>query len=274
MFRFRRLRKALVNLALSPLTRAHRARVGRYILDRALNENNCRPDKNGEYHLMARVKNRLRAKDAIVVDVGAYIGDWTLAFGKGMSAPLSIYSFEPCSETFQMLRRKLEGFKDGPSVTAVNSAVSDRNGSAELQMSKLKPFLNSLVPRPGLHQSVEQVSVVRGDTFCEKNGVDNLDFLKIDTEGHDMDALRGFDSMIADGRIGFIQFEYNCMWLDARGFLADVFDLLLPKGYVMGKIFPRGVQFFDTYSREIETFQYANYVAMRPHWVDAFKKVV
>ena len=275
----RALRKAVFGGSLrAMLSRRKRQKLGRRILDEALGENNCDPARNGEYHVMGRAKDFLKEKSAVVFDVGANVGTWTLAFAKDMPEGLTVYSFEPCSESYKALSGKLALLTDGPSVVPVNVALGDRNGSVDLHIAERDSGTNSLILRNaesmGVHYvSSEKVSVMEGDAFCARRGVHHIDFLKVDTEGNEIAVIKGFESMIAEGRIGCIQFEYGGTWIDARALLMDAFRSLTPRGYAIGKLFPRGVQLLDQYDQRLETFQYANYIAMKPDWVGLFGEI-
>ena len=65
--------------------------------------------------------------------------------------------------------------------------------------------VNHLVP-DGTDGSIP-IEVIRGDDFSRSQGIDHIDLLKIDAEGHDMHALLGFSGMLAEGRIDFVQVE-------------------------------------------------------------------
>ena len=73
--------------------------------------------------------------------------------------------------------------------------------------------------------------------------------MKIDTEGHDLTVLRGARTLLADHRVAVVQFEYNHRWVFARAFLRDAFDFLASLGYLVGKLTPKGVEFYPAGTR-------------------------
>lgn len=103
--------------------------------------------------------------------------------------------------------------------------------------------------------------VVRGDGFCQKEGISQIAFLKIDTEGHELEVLKGFGEMLKPGTIRCIQFEYNEASTGAHLLLKEFFQLLEPHGYVLGKIYPRAVE-FGPYSIHLEDHRANNYCAV------------
>jgi len=45
--------------------------------------------------------------------------------------------------------------------------------------------------------------------FCLSNNIHTIHLLKVDTEGHDMEAIIGALPLLKEGRIAVLQFEYN-----------------------------------------------------------------
>ena len=85
--------------------------------------------------------------------------------------------------------------------------------------------------------------------------------------------------MLGEGRVDYLQFEYNHRWIAFRSYLRDVFDLIKPFEYTLGKITPKGVEFYDKWDPDLEKFLEGNYLLCRnPHrsqlpsirwWADA-----
>ena len=70
-----------------------------------------------------------------------------------------------------------------------------------------------------------------------------------------------------------MQFEYNHRWVFARAYLRDAFDLLTGLGYRIGKLTPKGVEFYPGWDAELETFVEGNYVACEPRAAEALPAV-
>lgn len=66
------------------------------------------------------------------------------------------------------------------------------------------------------------------DYIIEKN-IKNIDFIKIDTEGYELNVLKGFEEFLEDVKI--IQFEYGGTFLDNNVRLIDVIKYLEDKGF-------------------------------------------
>jgi hypothetical protein len=114
--------------------------------------------------------------------------------------------------------------------------------------------------------SVAQENVVTTtlDSYAEQSGVARFALVKIDAEGHDLAVLRGARTLLAEHRIAVAQFEYNHRWILGRFYLRDAFEFLLALGYRVGKVTPRGVEFYPGWDADLETFVEGNYLACTP----------
>ena len=76
--------------------------------------------------------------------------------------------------------------------------------------------------------------------------------------------------MLADKRIGLFQFEYNHCWISTRSFLRDVFDLVDGLPYHVCKVVPGGIDAYESWHQELETFFEVNYLLVRDDLLDVF----
>ena len=90
--------------------------------------------------------------------------------------------------------------------------------------------------------------------------IDIIDFLKVDTEGHELAVLQGASSLIEDGRIGCIHFEFNEMNIVSRVFFLDFRELL--HNYKLYRLLPNGLLPLGDSPLETELFAYQNIVAL------------
>jgi len=88
----------------------------------------------------------------------------------------------------------------------------------------------------------------------------NVDFLKVDVEGHELECFRGANTLLSNRRIKAIQFEYGGCNIDSRVFLKDIFAFFgdFPR-YHFFKILPHGLRLVQTYDQRLDNFQYQNW---------------
>ena len=87
-----------------------------------------------------------------------------------------------------------------------------------------------------------------------------LDMVKIDIEGHELAALKGFGLALAATRV--IQFEFGGTDIDTRTFIQDFWYLFRDAGFRIYRFTPFGLQGIDHYSEREECFAFTNFVAV------------
>jgi hypothetical protein len=103
----------------------------------------------------------------------------------------------------------------------------------------------------------------RGDAYCDENGIDFIDFLKIDVEGAEHLVLAGFDKMLMRKSVRLIQFEYGYTNGDTKFLMRDFYEYFEKLGYIIGRV-RKGPIFFDKWTYKHNDFKSGpNYVAIR-----------
>jgi hypothetical protein len=102
-------------------------------------------------------------------------------------------------------------------------------------------------------------------------GLTKIDLLKIDVEGHEAEVLRGFQ-MLKSLAPKIIQFEYGPTFFPSRHTLQEVYNILGPIGYEIGRLYPRKVD-FKAYAIPDENLRMGNYIAVKndAEFLDFFK---
>ena len=121
--------------------------------------------------------------------------------------------------------------------------------------------------------STQEVDLVSIDSYVEESAIDRITMVKVDAEGHDLSVIKGAVASLEKGTIEFLQFEYNWRWIDNKGFLKDVFELCRPLGYEIGKITPKGIEFYNDWDPLLETFNENNYLICKPVYRGRLKEI-
>lgn len=146
-------------------------------------------------------------------DIGANIGQTTRYFHKAWPNA-RIFAFEPVTETFTTLQQNIASL---PRIRAHRLAfgadVERRRIHLFDRSSELSTFTDA-----GHSQctSTEEVPVSTVDAFCEGAHIDELDHIKIDTEGSDLEVLRGSTNMLTKGQIRTVLAEVGLHPSDTR----------------------------------------------------------
>ena len=259
------------------LGRARLVRAGAYLARAGRLDAPDELAHNGE-GLVQQTVARHATGPTTVVDCGANTGQWSAAllsaFGRRRSrAALRLYCFEPSAPTFEKLTANLgPRAVDGVSIYPVRQALSRHAGDATLYVVHEAAGTNSLTRGAAQHRATEAVEATTLTAFARGRGIERIDLLKIDAEGHDFEVLAGTRELIDAGAIDIIQFEYNQRWIYGGRFLRDVFLLLADTDYAIGKVTPRGIQWCAEYDCRLESFVQGNWLACVPRRVGHFPK--
>ena len=103
-----------------------------------------------------------------------------------------------------------------------------------------------------------QLQIRTAKEYVAEARVEKIGFLKIDTEGFELEVLRGFAEELA--RVGIVQFEYGGTFIDSGVKLVDVINYLESQHfhkfcYLTGS----GVQPLTDYT---DHYQYCNIVCL------------
>lgn len=257
------------------LGRRQVVRAARFALNRSRLDIPNSMSTNGEIALQSWVLALNEATPLVdVIDVGANTGEWSralLATARQAGHPaVMLRAFEPSFDTCGLLRAALQG----QPAMVYQCALSDRVGEAIMSVVAPAAGTNSLHPGTAAFAgTAETVPTTTLDVFAAKNGISHVHLLKIDTEGHDLHVLRGARGLLGSHSIDVMQFEYNHRWIYARAFLRDVFELLAPTQYAIGKLTPSGVEFYPHWDPDLETFVEGNYIACTNVFRDLLPRV-
>lgn len=217
-------------------------------------------DRNGERRLLESMA-LLNART--VFDVGANVGDWTLAAAQLMPEA-HIHSFELSPRTWRTLSQRVSGAR----FTVNNCGMGDRDGTIEFKDYGENSTVNTILSNATYHDArltavISQSEIVTGDTYCARHGIQNIDLLKIDVEGADHLVLAGFEGMLRAKAIRVVQFEYGYTHGDAKFLMRDFYAFFERHGYTVGRVERRGVA-FTPWNYKMNDFRSGpNYVAVR-----------
>jgi len=164
-----------------------------------------------------------------VVDIGAHIGTYTILAANRVGNEGKVLAVEAHPDNYNILLKNLmlNGLKN---VIPVNVALSNREGRVKLYLGK-----DSGVRASGWHsiiydntraQFVESekyliVSCVTLDRLLAKLNVKNVDWIKIDVEGAELDVLKGMGATLRDNHQLKMIVELHLNHLETISFLKN-----------------------------------------------------
>ena len=128
-----------------------------------------------------------RAGDTIV-DIGAGRGEDVFAFSRAVGPDGHVWAIEPHPVSFAVLQKLCE-LNRLDNVTALNYACMDR--AADLQIETLPVWESNYVRTGDATESSDAVKGVRFDDLAKEHEMGRIDFLKMNIEGAEKQALLG-----------------------------------------------------------------------------------
>jgi FkbM family methyltransferase len=219
---------------------------------------------NGELRLQRLVVRKVRPGSQLVVfDVGARIGEWSRALveaSRERERELSLHVFEPVPDSRSQLQEALRTQIESGSALVNDCAVSDQSTVLPLYVPHFTGGTSTLhADSTVAYEQVIEVQTTTLDEYCRRHAIDQIDLVKVDTEGNDLRVIRGAADLLAYGRIGVIQFEYNYRWIHSRTYLKDVFDLVRNLPYRVAKVCGPALEIYMDWDPELERFFETNY---------------
>lgn len=214
----------------------------------------------GEQNVVKIIKEKMADKAVVLFDVGANIGEYT-NYLLQMFSDAEIHAFEPSEGTFGILNNNMNDSR----VILNKIGLSNETKEAILYSDEDGSGLASLYKRQldyyGIELSrQEKVALDTLDNYCMKKGIFEIDFLKMDVEGHEINVLQGGSMMLKEKRIRSLSFEFGGCNIDSRTYFRDFWNLL-HENYNMFKICKNGMHKIERYSEKLEIFDCCNYFA-------------
>ena len=185
------------------------------------------------------LKSRLK-QDITIVDVGCRWG--VSDIWKDLEPFTQIYGFDADAEECDRLNKGHSGKR----VVFVPKALAARSGEPTLYITE-NPACSSLYkPDPELTNSVAELHCAREvrttslhvttlDDWAKEAGVQNIDFLKLDTPGSELDILRGAEQALKSVRALEVEVEFNPIYT-GQPLFSDVDQHVRKRGFVLWKL--------------------------------------
>lgn len=159
----------------------------------------------------------IEKNDLMIFDVGAQYGQTALEYSSRFSGS-TIYCFEPFNESFNILKNNVSEYSN---IKAFNIAIGDSEGVKKFNsntFSATNSFLEthekaSDIWGKGMLDTIEKtdVAITTLDNFVKKNGINQIDILKIDVQGYEFNVIEGAKHLISTNNIKLIYLEIIIM---------------------------------------------------------------
>jgi FkbM family methyltransferase len=123
----------------------------------------------------------------VVFDIGSNIGVFAILQGKRIGSG-RVFAFEPSPTIYPRLRQNI-ALNRLENVETFQMAMGDREGKASFVEKPIS--LTSHVTRKPTGEASVEVEEITLDAFVRRRGIERIDLLKIDAEGHELPVLAG-----------------------------------------------------------------------------------
>jgi FkbM family methyltransferase len=209
------------------------------------------------------LQSLLQTQPKLAIDIGGNVGNYTAELRK-RNPLLEIHTFEPSVINIEKLTAR---FKNDNLIRLVPLALSDEAGSATLFSNEPGSGLASLTRRKLEHFNIafdttETINTVRFEDYWKTTLQSRqLDMVKIDIEGHELTALKGFGSALHVAKV--IQFEFGGCNIDTRTYFQDFWYFFKERNFDIYRITPLGAEKITRYKESDEYFTTTNYIAAK-----------
>ena len=150
--------------------------------------------------------SRLADNAIVVFDIGANIGYYSVQFARLIGPKGIVHSFEPLTHLGRVLEenRELNGLEN---IFIVNKIVSNIEEIQRIYIASEDNWGRSSLMRPS--EKYEDVESITVDSYCDTLGIDHIDLVKIDVEGHELSVLKGMEKALEEHCVRDIFVELN-----------------------------------------------------------------
>ena len=169
---------------------------------------------------------------SVLFDVGANNGQTIAEFRKRFVNPV-IHAFEPSPSTYAKLTAQTAGT---PGLYLRNFALGancDRKILHENSISALTSFLRQGEACWGEVVNEIQVDMRSVDSYCRDFGITHIDVLKSDTQGFDLEVLKGGSGLLSEHRVHLVFIELNfCEMYQGMARFDQIYSFLHDLGFL------------------------------------------
>ena len=164
-------------------------------------------------------------KGDIVIDGGAYIGEFALYAAKAVGREGKVIAFEPDGNMYKkfLANIKLNRIEN---IIAVNKGLWSSDGDLKFVGDNIKGYSFMLGPDAGGEVNVPVVSL---DNELARLKIEKVDFIKADVEGAELELIKGAQGTLAASRVNLAIAAYHV--LDGEKTSGRVEKMLRDMGY-------------------------------------------
>lgn len=168
-----------------------------------------------EFNETRWVRTLLQPGDT-AIDVGANCGYYTTLFAQQVGPAGRVVAIEPNPNLAVRLHHIIEQ-NALRNVELIPAGASDKEGNITLYIPPAEDHMENATMAPMPSWQPVNVPIVRLAEVCSSRGLNRIKLLKLDIEGHEVNALLGMEELLRKGTVSYLLIELNDYWLREQG---------------------------------------------------------
>lgn len=168
-------------------------------------------------------------------DIGAHFGQFSLIASKLVGSEGKVHCFEATKYTYDQLIKNIE-LNKASNINPNYNAIFNKPDTLEIQVcvpgkGEFNALGKPLRPEDQVI-GVEKVPAITLDDYCKEHGIDQIDLMKIDTNGAELQVLQGAERILSAANAPALVCEFNDTTFEDMGYTpADIKAEFAKLGY-------------------------------------------
>jgi FkbM family methyltransferase len=152
-----------------------------------------------------------------IIDIGANIGNYTLSLRQAYPQAF-IHAFEPNSYNNSRLQENI-GINNFNNIKVNKLGLSNKTDTVKLFFDDKNMGASTLSESQNKQEEIIHLNTL--DNYCDENTISNIDLIKIDIEGAELNCLKGAEKILLKTTRCVLQMEIDYSHCNRSGYIAE-----------------------------------------------------